>query len=118
MNNIQNTSTATCLTPRTYLFRQKAAAGQQLGFGHRQAEENAELLADMLDREADNSDSLEGFVLTHSIAGGTGSGMGSYILEHLNDHFQEARVDLFGLPELGGGPPDVVVQPYKLDLNS
>lgn len=34
----------------------------------------------MIDREAENSDSLEGFVLTHSIAGGTGSGVGSYLL--------------------------------------
>ena len=29
---------------------------------------------DMIDREADGSDSLEGFVLCHSIAGGTESG--------------------------------------------
>jgi tubulin gamma len=37
---------------------------------------------DMVDREADGSDSLEGFVLCHSIAGGTGSGWlsGSHIL--------------------------------------
>lgn len=35
----------------------------------------------MIDREAEGSDSLEGFVLCHSIAGGTGSGMGSFILE-------------------------------------
>ena len=35
----------------------------------------------MLDREADGSDSLEGFVMCHSIAGGTGSVLGSYILE-------------------------------------
>ena len=41
----------------------------------------------MIDREADGSDSLEGFVLCHSIAGGTGSGMGSYMLERVNDHF-------------------------------
>lgn len=40
---------------------------------------------DMIDREADGSDSLEGFVVCHSIAGGTGSGMGSYLLEALND---------------------------------
>lgn len=40
---------------------------------------------DIIDREADGSDSLEGFVICHSIAGGTGSGMGSYILEKLND---------------------------------
>lgn len=30
---------------------------------------------DMIDREADDSDSLEGFLLCHSIAGGTGSGL-------------------------------------------
>ena len=35
---------------------------------------------DMIDREADGSDSLEGFVLCHSIAGGTGSGF-------LNSHY-------------------------------
>lgn len=29
--------------------------------------------------------SLQGFVLCHSIAGGTGSGLGSYLLERLND---------------------------------
>ena len=28
---------------------------------------------------------FQGFVLSHSIAGGTGSGMGSYLLERLND---------------------------------
>ena len=44
-----------------------------------------EEIFDILDREADNSDSLEGFVLCHSIAGGTGSGMGSFLLERLND---------------------------------
>jgi len=38
-------------------------------------------IMDMIDREADGSDSLEGFVMCHSIAGGTGSGLGSYILE-------------------------------------
>lgn len=32
-------------------------------------------IMDMIDREADGSDSLEGFVLCHSIAGGTGSGI-------------------------------------------
>ena len=39
------------------------------------------------DREVGYSDSLEGFVLCHSIAGGTGSGMGSYLLEALNDRY-------------------------------
>ncbi len=62
-------------------------------------------ILEIIDREAENSDSLEvilscwfvyflrfqticlfkGFVMCHSIAGGTGSGVGSFILERLND---------------------------------
>lgn len=41
-------------------------------------------LMDMIDREADGSDSLEGFVLCHSIAGGTGSG---FVLSDLYLHY-------------------------------
>ena len=41
----------------------------------------------MVEREAEGSDSLEGFILTHSIAGGTGSGLGSFILEKINHRF-------------------------------
>lgn len=41
----------------------------------------------MIDREAEGSDSLEGFILTHSIAGGTGSGLGSFIIEKVSDWF-------------------------------
>ena len=41
----------------------------------------------MIDREAEGSDSLEGFILTHSIAGGTGSGLGSFIIERLSERF-------------------------------
>lgn len=46
-------------------------------------------IMDMIDREAEGSDSLEGFVLCHSIAGGTGSGMGSFILEVLVPNLQQ-----------------------------
>ncbi|KAM3732968.1 hypothetical protein ACB098_11G099000 [Castanea mollissima] len=49
-------------------------------------------IMDMIDREADGSDSLEGFVLCHSIAGGTGSGMGSYLLETLTERFSKKLV--------------------------
>ena len=48
-------------------------------------------------REAEGSDSLEGFVLTHSIAGGTGSGMGSYVLEKLADRFPKKLVQTYSV---------------------
>ena len=56
---------------------------------------------EIIDREADASDSLEGFVLTHSIAGGTGSGLGSFMLEKLNDHFPKKLIQTYSVfPDL------------------
>lgn len=47
---------------------------------------------DMIDREAENSDSMEGFVMTHSTAGGTGSGFGSFLLEAMNDRYPKKLI--------------------------
>jgi tubulin gamma len=41
----------------------------------------------MIDREADGSDNLQAFNICHSTAGGTGSGLGSYLLENLHDRY-------------------------------
>ena len=69
-------------------------AGNNWASGYRQGKEHSDVILEMIDREADGSDSLEGFVLCHSIAGGTGSGMGSYLLEKLNDHFPKKLVQV------------------------
>ena len=60
--------------------------------GYDEGEKCHEQIMDMIDREADGSDSLEGFVMTHSVAGGTGSGMGSYLLEKLNDRYPKKLI--------------------------
>eukprot|EP00494_Astrolonche_serrata_P024768 UN25028 len=67
----------------------------------------------MLDREADGSDSLEGFVLTHSIAGGTGSGFGSYLLEQLHDRYPKKLIQTYSVFPNQSQHADVVVQPYN-----
>jgi len=72
-----------------------------------------EELLDKIFREADNSDSLEGFILSHSIAGGTGSGMGSYLLERLNDHFPKKLIQTYSVFPDYKYQSDVVVQPYN-----
>ena len=60
--------------------------------GYCEGEKYYEDIIDMIDREADGSDSLEGFVMTHSTAGGTGSGFGSFLLERLNDRFPKKLI--------------------------
>lgn len=75
-----------------YTSKDGGGAGNNWGSGYEQAEGLHEDLFDIIDREADGSDSLEGFVLCHSIAGGTGSGMGSYMLDTINDRYPK-KVD-------------------------
>jgi len=72
-------------------------AGNNWGSGYSQGENTYDSLFDMINREADNSDSLEGFVLLHSIAGGTGSGMGSFLLEQLNDRFSKKLIQTYSV---------------------
>eukprot|EP00592_Proboscia_alata_P011037 CAMPEP_0194364772 /NCGR_PEP_ID=MMETSP0174-20130528/12681_1 /TAXON_ID=216777 /ORGANISM="Proboscia alata, Strain PI-D3" /LENGTH=178 /DNA_ID=CAMNT_0039138975 /DNA_START=24 /DNA_END=560 /DNA_ORIENTATION=+ len=72
-------------------------AGNNWASGFRQGDDHAEMVLDMIDRESDNSDSLEGFTLCHSIAGGTGSGMGSYLLERINDHFPKKLIQTYSV---------------------
>jgi hypothetical protein len=55
---------------------------------------------------------LQGFMLMHSIAGGTGSGLGSFLLERLNDKFPKKLIQTYSVfPNAQEG--DVVVQPYN-----
>lgn len=52
-------------------------------------------------------------MLLHSIAGGTGSGLGSYILERMNDRFPKKLIQTYSVfPDTQGGG-DVVVHPYN-----
>lgn len=68
---------------------------------------------DMIDREADGSDSLEGFMMLHSIAGGTGSGLGSFLLERLNDRFPKKLIQTYSVFPDTQNASDVVVHPYN-----
>ena len=67
----------------------------------------------MIDREADGSDSLEGFMMLHSIAGGTGSGLGSFLLERLNDRFPKKIIQTYSVFPDTTNSGDVVVHPYN-----
>jgi tubulin gamma len=58
-------------------------------------------------------------MLLHSIAGGTGSGLGSFLLEKLNDHFPKKLIQTYSVFPQGGAANevgDVVVQPYNAIL--
>ena len=55
-------------------------------------------------------------MLLHSIAGGTGSGLGSYILERMNDRFPKKLIQTYSVfPDTQND--SVVVNPYNSMLS-
>ena len=97
-----------------FISKSGGGAGNNWAVGYEQGQKLEEKVFDIIEREAENSDSLEAFVLAHSIAGGTGSGMGSYILEALNDRFPKKLVQTYSVfPQQDDTVSDVVVQPYN-----
>lgn len=75
-----------------------------------------EELIDLIDREVDKCDNLSTFQIFHSVAGGTGSGVGSLLLELLNDRFGKKLISTFSVFPLNERTSDVVVQPYNTVL--
>ncbi|KAF8350884.1 gamma tubulin [Amanita rubescens] len=115
INNILASPYANLYNPENiFLSKDGGGAGNNWAHGYSSGEKIYEEVMEMIDREAEGSDSLEasGFMLMHSIAGGTGSGLGSYVLERLNDKFPKKLIQTYSVfPNAQEG--DVVVQPYN-----
>lgn len=92
-------------------------AGNNWAYGYAQAQRLEDPILDMLEREAEGADNFEGFMLCHSIAGGTGSGLGSLLLERLQDRFPKKIVTTVSVFPNTDEVSDVVVQPYNSILS-
>ncbi|XP_071811482.1 tubulin gamma-1 chain isoform X3 [Apostichopus japonicus] len=114
IHSILNSPYANLYNPENiYLSKHGGGAGNNWASGYTQGDRLYEEVFDIIDREADGSDSLEAFVICHSIAGGTGSGMGSYLLEKLNDRFPKKLIQTYSVFPNQVEISDVVVQPYN-----
>lgn len=102
-----------CAASQRYVSPGGGGAGNNWASGFSQGEQACEDLLEMLDRELGACDSLEGFSLAHSVAGGTGSGLGSFLLEAVADRYPKALLTTFSVFPNSHEASDVVVQPYN-----
>ncbi|KAJ2901868.1 Tubulin gamma chain [Zalerion maritima] len=114
INGIQSGPYKNIYNPENfYVGKNGIGAANNWGEGYQTGESVHEDILEMIDREADGSDSLEGFMLLHSIAGGTGSGLGSFLLERLNDRFPKQIIQTYSVFPDTTNAGDVVVHPYN-----
>ena len=118
LNGIQTGAYRNIYNPENfYVGKNGMGAANNWGDGYQSGEQVCEDIMEMIDREADGSDSLEGFMMLHSIAGGTGSGLGSFLLERLNDRFPKKIIQTYSVFPDTTNSGDVVVHPYNSILS-
>ncbi|KAL9649564.1 hypothetical protein ABK040_003242 [Willaertia magna] len=102
--------------PDNFVFGQ-TGAGNNWAKGH--YTEGAELIDSVLDivrKEAESCDSLQGFQIAHSLGGGTGSGMGTLLISKIRDEYPDRIMMTFSVfpsPKVS----DTVVEPYNATLS-
>jgi len=102
--------------PDNFVFGQ-SGAGNNWAKGH--YTEGAELIDSVLDvvrKEAESCDCLQGFQIAQSLGGGTGSGMGTLLLSKIREEYPDRMMCTFSVvpsPKVS----DTVVEPYNATLS-
>ncbi|THG11395.1 hypothetical protein TEA_018504 [Camellia sinensis var. sinensis] len=116
MDSIRSGPYGQIFRPDNFIFGQ-SGAGNNWAKGH--YTEGAELIDSVLDvvrKEAENCDCLQGFQVCHSLGGGTGSGMGTLLISKIREEFPDRMMltfSVFPSPKVS----DTVVEPYNATLS-
>uniref|UniRef100_A0AAY4A0A5 Tubulin beta chain n=1 Tax=Denticeps clupeoides TaxID=299321 RepID=A0AAY4A0A5_9TELE len=116
MDSVRSGPFGQIFRPDNFVFGQ-SGAGNNWAKGH--YTEGAELVDSVLEvvrKEAESCDCLQGFQLTHSLGGGTGSGMGTLLISKIREEYPDRIMNTFSVvpsPKVS----DTVVEPYNATLS-
>ena len=116
MDSVRSSPFGQIFKPDNFVFGQ-SGAGNNWAKGH--YTEGAELVDAVIDvtrRESEACDCLQGFQLTHSLGGGTGSGMGTLLISKIREEYPDRIMNTYSVvpsPKVS----DTVVEPYNATLS-
>ena len=97
MDSVRSGPFGQIFRPDNFVFGQ-SGAGNNWAKGH--YTEGAELVDSVLDvvrKESEGCDCLQGFQLTHSLGGGTGSGMGTLLISKIREEYPDRIMNTFSV---------------------
>ncbi|XP_066956795.1 tubulin beta-1 chain-like [Macrobrachium rosenbergii] len=116
MDAVRNGPFGELFKPDNFIFGQ-SGAGNNWAKGH--YTEGAELVDEVVElvrKEAEGCECLQGFQLTHSLGGGTGSGMGTLLISKIREEYPDRIMNTHSVmpsPKVS----DTVVEPYNATLS-
>lgn len=95
----------------------QSGAGNNWAKGHyTEGAEIVDSVLDVLRKEAEGCDCVQGFQLLHSLGGGTGSGLGTLIITKIREEYPDRMMSTYSVvpsPKVS----DTVVEPYNATLS-
>ncbi|KAI5169463.1 tubulin gamma [Pancytospora epiphaga] len=99
-----------------FVSNEGGGAGNNWAHGYYAANKVREDISEVIQREVEGCDAVEAFYMMHSVAGGTGAGAGSLIVEQLRDLFPKKIISTYSILPTNEEGSEVVVQPYNTVL--
>jgi tubulin beta len=102
--------------PDNFVFGQSGAGNNWAKGYYTEGQELCEPILDVTRKEAESCDSLQGFQLVHSLGGGTGSGLGTLLLNKLREEYPDRILSTYSIvpsPKVS----ETVVEPYNCTLS-
>ena len=116
MDTIRASAFGKLFRPDNFVFGQ-SGAGNNWAKGHyTEGAELVDAIMDVVRKEAESCDMLQGFQITHSMGGGTGSGMGTLLVSKIREEFPDRIMSTYSVvpsPKVS----DTVVEPYNATLS-
>ena len=99
------------------LVNGKESGADNFAIGHYYRGKNyVDEVLDWLQKQSEQCESLEGFIVTHSVGGGTGAGFGSLLLERMSVHY--GRKPKFSMTVYPSQHYGSLVEPYNCVLST
>ncbi len=97
-----------------YIANEGVGAGNNWAQGYKIGQESNEDLLELINKHVEACDVIESICFIHSTAGGTGSGLGSFLFDSLRDIYGTKKKFIsFSILPANKEASDVVVQPYN-----
>ncbi|KAL9644395.1 hypothetical protein ABK040_013624 [Willaertia magna] len=102
--------------PDNFVFGERGASNNWAKGHYTEGAELIDSVLDVVRKEAENCDCLQGFQIAHSLGGGTGSGMGTLLIYKIKEEYPDKMLMTFSVfpsPKVS----DIVVEPYNVTLS-
>ncbi|KAF9277809.1 Tubulin beta-4A chain [Mortierella alpina] len=102
--------------PDNYIHGQNGAGNNWAKGHYTEGADLIEAAMDVVRKEAESCDCLQGFQITHSLGGGTGSGLGTLLVSKIREEYPDRMMCTFSImpsPKVS----DAVVEPYNATLS-